>query len=500
MALAKGYPFELQGRLAEATDVCESAVEATRLADNPQYLFWALSELAWAHYYTGNLDAAIDACEESARIGKRMAGGTMPASGGGPGWALGCALFEAGEVERAHEIMHSLGPDDLPHKIPVEKCFDWEILALVELALGHLEAAEGYVVRAEENAAKLGALHLPEALALRARAALLLAPGEPLEAAELALESAEMADAIGAALVAGYSREPRGPRPGRGGRTRARDLRAARRPSASSTASAPMRVRDEMRRELRKLGARAETRGPATGEDSGIEALTKRELEIADLVTDRMTNKEIAAELFLSEKTIESHIRNIFIKLGASSRVEVARDDGAPPPRAGAGAVEAGALRPDADAARLRELGYDQELDRKLGVLRQRGGGLRGHLARRRALRGGVRGHHRRRARLGVGAAGRAGRPVPSDGGLLGPRLGVPDLGRRVPVEPAAGGRRVRLDGRLGGDLRLRRGEHHHRLPRRAVGAHPARDRRRPRRRSCSPGWSWWWCARWWAR
>ena len=80
-----------------------------------------------------------------------------------------------------------------------------------------------------------------------------------------------------------------------------------------------------MRRELRKLGARSETRGPATGDDSGIAALTKRELEIAELVTDRKTNKEIAAELFLSEKTIESHLRNVFVKLGVSSRVEVAR-------------------------------------------------------------------------------------------------------------------------------------------------------------------------------
>ena len=84
-----------------------------------------------------------------------------------------------------------------------------------------------------------------------------------------------------------------------------------------------LRERDATRRELRKLGARREARGPAAGE-TGIGSLTKREHEIAALVTDRMTNKEIAAELFLSEKTIESHLRNIFFKLGASSRVEVA--------------------------------------------------------------------------------------------------------------------------------------------------------------------------------
>ena len=66
-------------------------------------------------------------------------------------------------------------------------------------------------------------------------------------------------------------------------------------------------------------------RGRATTDGTGIETLTERELQVARLVVDRKTNPEIAAELFLSQKTVETHLRNIFRKAHVSSRVALAR-------------------------------------------------------------------------------------------------------------------------------------------------------------------------------
>lgn len=61
-------------------------------------------------------------------------------------------------------------------------------------------------------------------------------------------------------------------------------------------------------------------------------ALTKREREVASLVSEGGTNREIAERLVLSERTVEAHIANIFSKLGATSRAQLAvwyaRDSG----------------------------------------------------------------------------------------------------------------------------------------------------------------------------
>jgi DNA-binding CsgD family transcriptional regulator len=60
---------------------------------------------------------------------------------------------------------------------------------------------------------------------------------------------------------------------------------------------------------------------------SPFDGLTRREQVVARLVSQGLTNREIAAELYVSDKTIEYHVGNIFAKLGISSRRELRRRD-----------------------------------------------------------------------------------------------------------------------------------------------------------------------------
>jgi DNA-binding CsgD family transcriptional regulator len=72
--------------------------------------------------------------------------------------------------------------------------------------------------------------------------------------------------------------------------------------------------------ELYATGERALPRGPGP-----LQGLTPREEQIARLVAERLSNREIAARLFLSASTVEYHLVKIFRKLPVSSRSELAR-------------------------------------------------------------------------------------------------------------------------------------------------------------------------------
>jgi DNA-binding CsgD family transcriptional regulator len=77
---------------------------------------------------------------------------------------------------------------------------------------------------------------------------------------------------------------------------------------------------ERARTELRATGETARKRDPSTFDD-----LTPQELQIARLVAEGNSNKEVAAQLFLSPRTVEYHLRKVFTKLGIGSRAELIR-------------------------------------------------------------------------------------------------------------------------------------------------------------------------------
>jgi DNA-binding CsgD family transcriptional regulator len=241
----------------------------------------------------------------------------VAAAGGNHTWwaraaaaTLAEARLAAGDAERAvAELLDAGEGPGLPALPAVTRPAWYSVLTAAELRQGRVREAEHWATRAAEAAANLG-LAGQDGFAALARAAVLRAQGSTGSAADMAGTAAERFGTAGMRLYEGKAHLLTGLAHSDIERAQ-RDLSHAK--SLFVECAAPG-LRDLAVNELRRLGARRPRQNQRTT------GLTDRESEIAALVGHGLTNREIAARVRLSEKTVETHLGKAFRKLDVSTR------------------------------------------------------------------------------------------------------------------------------------------------------------------------------------
>jgi len=326
-----GYALQWQGRLSCAIERYDEAIEIALLTGAKESHAWATFLRCSAATVAGDTAGALRFGQQA----RQIAGDSHDLTAAAAGFFLAEARLEAGDPRGCIEqMLASGGGADLPLDERTYRPFWYEVLTRADLTLGHIDAAQAWAARAEENARGLG-LSGRTGWAERARAAVLLARGDPGSAADLASSSAARLGVAANPIEQARSRVLAGRALAAAGRTvqAIAELEHAEVELARWGAEG---YRQQAARELRRLGRRAPRRDSGRHDGVGLGALTTRELEVARLVGVGRTNREIAATLYLSEKTIERHLAHIFAKLGVSSRAAVAgvvsrEPDGFPP-------------------------------------------------------------------------------------------------------------------------------------------------------------------------
>ncbi len=308
----------------EFSEAIHHGNESLRIASEIEHEQW----LCGAHYTLGQIyvlmhapDLAIHHLQEALPIANRL----------GSAWWIGnvssylaLAYLQTGDPRRARAVLDEALPDGVLLRNMAARRMYW---ARGELALHEGDAASALAIAQQMIDTTPGPPSdeaIPPVWRLKGRA--LAALGRNEEAAA-ALEAAR-----GTAVRRGdrpylwqVQRDLAAVYDALGRRDDAAAERAA---SAESAQSLSATIGDERLRDnfLRAAGATQPRRVPTLrqADKAAFGGLTAREREVAALVAQGKTNRDMADELVLGERTIETHVGNILSKLGFNSRAQIA--------------------------------------------------------------------------------------------------------------------------------------------------------------------------------
>lgn len=309
-------------RISSALELADQAEDIARGIGSDQLLAFVLASKA---------AALVAACPPGDPRPLAVAEEAVAAAGTGVDWwastawcIFGWAALMAGDPVRARDAMLRAGGPELQRIQPSLRPLYLEILVTSALVTGRSEEARDWAERARKEAEQLG-LPMQRASALRSAAHLPLAQGDTAAAADLFAEAAAESARCGAVFWEAHSLLLGAPLEaaaghGRGG---ARAWLRGRRLAEAGGSGMLVGLADA----TRPPGGGSEV--PYGSPDRAeltrrLAALTTRELEIAELVAQGLTSQAIADRLYVSRRTVDTHVSRAFRKTGVSSRTALA--------------------------------------------------------------------------------------------------------------------------------------------------------------------------------